>query len=335
MEAYATLVMKGDEYVLGALALAHSIKKIDKVRKVICMCTDDVSILARHVMGYIFDEVVVVDYIIAQTIPKHRSAFWNKFYEPWMNFSFTKFQILGLTKYKKVLFVDADMIVISSLEDVWKLNTPAGTFSEPDFNEQKRKFLTEQVHGIEIKPDVAKKILETQTQNCIFGSMVMMEPNKKDLAGITKLLNSEPKPLMQINESSHEEMLFLKYFSLVKKVSWYNIHQRYNFIPWRVEWIGNHKDVHTMHYWKEKPWRLKPDSEDIQWNEQQMWLVYVQSNAFPKQIQQYFRDKIDKNALEYAMKNYKGCWYCTHVLKINGNHKFIDNNTNVICDKFK
>ena len=99
--AYATLVMRGDSYVSGALIMGYSLKIISNF-DVICMVTNDVSKRSKNLLNKVFDHVIDVPYIRAKSIyPVVKTKKQKDRYESWLSGSYTKWNILNLTNYKK------------------------------------------------------------------------------------------------------------------------------------------------------------------------------------------------------------------------------------------
>src|SRR5579872_796430 len=129
--AYYTLVMKGDNYIPGALVLGKSLREVKTKHKLICMVTEDVSINGKEILKLVYDQIVLVPYITGNCIPMP-SQKQRDMYDNWINDSFTKWNILKIgEEYKKVLFVDADMIFLENCDHLFDLETPAAIFSLP------------------------------------------------------------------------------------------------------------------------------------------------------------------------------------------------------------
>lgn len=129
MFAIATLVMRGNRYVPGAIALANSLRIYSEAR-LICMITDDVS--DRAMIEKLYDEVIVVDRITTHAPPMATKGM-NDTYGSWIADACTKWNVLSLYKYKKVLFMDADMIAVSPIDSLFLLDVPAAVF-DSQFN---------------------------------------------------------------------------------------------------------------------------------------------------------------------------------------------------------
>ena len=124
MYAIATLVMNGNRYVPGAVALANS-ARLFSLARLVCMITDDVT--DREPLNRAFDEVLVVERITVQP-PRLASAQSERIYGGWIADAPTKWNVLSLEKYDKVLFMDSDMIIIAPFDSVFTLSTPAAPF---------------------------------------------------------------------------------------------------------------------------------------------------------------------------------------------------------------
>ena len=128
--AYVWLVMRGNAYIPGVLVSAYSIRLTATPHELVCLVTEDVTHAARQLLRRLFDDVIVVPYMSAR-VRQLRSAKQQQLYESWQPVSFTKWNCLSLTQYTKVLFLDADVIAMASIDHLFQLHAPAGTFSSP------------------------------------------------------------------------------------------------------------------------------------------------------------------------------------------------------------
>ena len=60
MEAWVTLATN-DSYSVGALTLAHSLRRVQTTKKVVIMITEEVGDTMKTVLREVFDQVIVVD----------------------------------------------------------------------------------------------------------------------------------------------------------------------------------------------------------------------------------------------------------------------------------
>jgi alpha-N-acetylglucosamine transferase len=128
--AYVTMMMRGDSYLPGALVLGYSLRKVGTKYPLICMITTDVSGKAREALGLVYDRLMIVPYL-SRECHQLRTPNIQEIYGGWINDSFTKLNIHSLDEslYDKAMFLDADKVVLSNLDHLFELPTPAGTFS--------------------------------------------------------------------------------------------------------------------------------------------------------------------------------------------------------------
>jgi len=112
-EAWVTLTTN-DTYALGALVLAHSLKKVKTTRKMVVMITPGVSGRIREELGKIYDEVIEVN--IHDSNDTENLGLINR---PDLGITFTKLHCWRLTQYKKCVFLDADTLVVKNSDDLF------------------------------------------------------------------------------------------------------------------------------------------------------------------------------------------------------------------------
>lgn len=123
--AYVTLVMCGDEYAIGAAVLGWSLRKFGVQHELIVMVTPDVSIKTRKLLMKIFDRVETVKYIQSMTQSTLRGHEYRQEKE-WMKFCLTKGNMMKFIEYDKIVWMDADMLALANLDEIFELSTPAG-----------------------------------------------------------------------------------------------------------------------------------------------------------------------------------------------------------------
>ncbi len=277
--AYVFLVMKGDDYIPGVLAAVQSIKMTGSKYPAVCMVTRDVSERGRHVLATVCDEVVVVPYLRYAT-KRMKTDRQMELYGSWMNESYTKWNALKLTRYEKVLFVDADIIVIQNIDHLFDLEAPAATFSTP----WAREFDASSTFSVDGYPDAhgssvsSRNILYSLVTGgyTFIASVVLLEPSTQDYEELLSML-SENAPFGFNNYSTPDEQS-LAYFYAVpeRRRQWTHIHQKYNFIIYKVDWLrtaDNRVTVpHVLHYFsRTKPWLMARSFTRSPWNTDRLW----------------------------------------------------------------
>lgn len=272
--AYVCLVMKGDAYIPGAIVVAHSIRETDTKNDIVCMVTPDVSPGGINQLQIVFDYVQPVDYIEAETKHLRTKKIENRYGE-WKSVAYTKWNLLNMTQYKKVMFMDADLIVVENIDSLFGLQTPAGTFSLSQAKPFAKKGLYNPyktvAHGNPVDRKEIKKGLSSFV--CI-GTSLVITPNAKHFKMYVEMIRSmEPFGFEQCVNGPDEQSIVWFYHSVLGK-QWTHISQSYNMIPWKQKgWMprgGN--NPHVLHYvCEEKPWNLKRDA----WEDLALWWRYA------------------------------------------------------------
>ncbi|XP_042513003.1 inositol phosphorylceramide glucuronosyltransferase 1-like [Macadamia integrifolia] len=107
--AYVTLLY-GDEFVLGVRVLGKSIRDTGSTKDMVVLVSDGVSGYAKMLLkadGWIVETIS----LLANPNQVRPTRFWGVY---------TKLKIFNLTNYGKVLYLDADTIVVKSIEDLFK-----------------------------------------------------------------------------------------------------------------------------------------------------------------------------------------------------------------------
>ncbi|KAJ4833365.1 Inositol phosphorylceramide glucuronosyltransferase 1 [Turnera subulata] len=108
-EAYVTLLY-GDEFLLGVRVLGKSIRDTGSTRDMVVLVSDGVSDYAKKLLeadGWIVEMIS----LLANPNQVRPKRFWGVY---------TKLKIFNMTNYKKVVYLDADTIVVKSIEDLFK-----------------------------------------------------------------------------------------------------------------------------------------------------------------------------------------------------------------------
>ncbi|KAI3888878.1 hypothetical protein MKX03_036062 [Papaver bracteatum] len=108
-QAYVTLLY-GDEFLLGVRVLGKSIRDTGSKKDMVVLVSDGVSDYAKDLLqadGWIVEVIS----LLANPNQIRPKRFWGVY---------TKLKIFNMTKYSKVVYLDADTIVVKSIEDLFK-----------------------------------------------------------------------------------------------------------------------------------------------------------------------------------------------------------------------
>ncbi|XP_008807617.1 inositol phosphorylceramide glucuronosyltransferase 1 [Phoenix dactylifera] len=107
-EAYVTLLY-GDEFLLGVRVLGKSIRDTRSTKDMVVLVSDGVSDYAKKLLqadGWIVEPIS----LLANPNLVRPKRFWGVY---------TKLKIFNLTKYRKVVYLDADTIVLKNIDDLF------------------------------------------------------------------------------------------------------------------------------------------------------------------------------------------------------------------------
>jgi len=219
------------------------------------MYTDDVTEL--KLLSQVFTKLIKVDYLQFKS-KNMKTRKQQEIYGSWIDKSYTKMNCLSLIEYKKVLFMDADTIVLKSIDHLFELRTPAGTFSSP-WGDKYGGYISLGMYPKDHKKSVHPSMVERAMNSnsvAVIGTTLLLEPDKKMFEEYKSYVSSnQPFGFPKCN-SGFDEQSITTFYSR-KGIIWTHIHQQYNFIPWKHNWKV--KDPYVYHFFnKDKPWMLDP-----------------------------------------------------------------------------
>ncbi|XP_010132718.1 PREDICTED: glycogenin-1-like, partial [Buceros rhinoceros silvestris] len=113
-QSFVTLATN-DSYVKGALVLGSSLQQYRTTRKLTALITPQVSDLMRRVLEKVFDEVVLVN-----VLDSGDSAHLALMKRPELGVTLTKLHCWELTQFSKCVFMDADTMVLSNIDELFE-----------------------------------------------------------------------------------------------------------------------------------------------------------------------------------------------------------------------
>ncbi|XP_078218541.1 glycogenin-2 isoform X9 [Callithrix jacchus] len=112
-QAFVTLATN-DIYCQGALVLGQSLRRHRLTRKLVVLITPQVSSLLRAILSKVFDEMIEVNLI--DSADYIHLAFLKR---PELGVTLTKLHCWTLTHYSKCVFLDADTLVLSNVDELF------------------------------------------------------------------------------------------------------------------------------------------------------------------------------------------------------------------------
>ncbi|KAM9327542.1 glycogenin-2 isoform 2-T2 [Pholidichthys leucotaenia] len=113
-EAFVTLATT-DSYCMGATVVARSLRCHGTTRSIVVMVTPNVSEQSRFPLHSVFDEVILVDPMDSDD-RLHLSLLGR----PELGITFTKIHCWTLTQYSKCVFLDADILVLCNVDELFE-----------------------------------------------------------------------------------------------------------------------------------------------------------------------------------------------------------------------
>lgn len=279
--AYVTMVINGDKYVNGAIGLAKSILISQTKYDLVCMIDDTVSKDSVMRLHEVYNYVVLVDRIYKETSWGGRTA--SERYSSWWKFSFTKWRCLTMIQYNKILFLDADVLLIKNMDEIFEMNTPAGVFNPALF----RKNLVNNKHTkIELDfgifkhgeiIDIKKRLTHPKCINVMTGGCVLLSPSCTRFCKLLDILCSVEEYKFDVNNSSGtDEISIAQTFS---DVPWYNIDNIYHYRAGSSESPereNKRNKIKAIHYLNEKPWEIAENNKrrSIYFDVKLWWDIY-------------------------------------------------------------
>lgn len=253
--AFVTLVMCGDDYVKGALILAWSLRQQKTQHELIVMVTPDVSVSAMRLLRKLYDRVIKVQYIKTRV----KSALRGKKYrreDTWIQYSLTKARMLNLTEYDKIVWLDADSIVLNNIDELFALQTPAGICSSIRNHNY--------WHGLKIPEMEIENAVENNYG--VHGCVMVLTPNLDHYL----LASSLPQIGTTANFVGPDEYFFTQLY----KTEWHHVHIKYGCTKWFCEMRAIKPEV--IHFCGDKPWEDEGNWEGTrQWRDAAEGMVRV------------------------------------------------------------
>lgn len=105
-EAYATVLHSSEDYVCGAVALAESIKHTNSTKDLILLADASISPASRAALELAGWSIRAIRRIRSPSAKKNAYNEWN----------YSKLRLWQLSDYDKIIFIDADFIVLRNLD---------------------------------------------------------------------------------------------------------------------------------------------------------------------------------------------------------------------------
>lgn len=132
---YLTFVMIDETYIPSALNLANSLRVLKTEHKIVCLVQDKsyvnifngtqmngISYESIENLLLVFDEVIGCDLHYVQKYEVSKEHFTNNEHYKNILYYSSKINILGLTQYKKILYIDASTLFFKNMDFIFSRN---------------------------------------------------------------------------------------------------------------------------------------------------------------------------------------------------------------------
>ena len=269
--AWVFVIWGDPKYLVGAVAAAHSLRMVKTRHK--CVLLHSVDDIQQYNLNRVFDEIKRVpmlefEYKDLRTI-RQRQLYGGVFSKQ-IN---TKWHVLSLEKYRKVAYLDADLVFIKNPDELFQLDCPAATFSNAYAVPYMPKGIPNAYgmlkHGDKIPPTKILQALNGSFSG--FGALYIFEPSRAVFREYVKWMRSQEPYGHAKSFSGIDEQSICEFYAR-KRATWTHIHQKYQIIPWRTNWWPESKnvlrDAYALHYFHDKPWEKGEGSD---WPDVVIW----------------------------------------------------------------
>ncbi|CAJ1424259.1 unnamed protein product, partial [Effrenium voratum] len=266
------------EYVLGAMVLAHSLKRTGTKHDMVLLHTSDVPVKAIGLLERCGWKPREVEYVEAVG-----ALYGNHCREGRFADVFTKLRVFGLFEYEKVLLMDADLLVCSNIDELFELPAPAAMGRGPwsGYRHGQR------MNGSYFFGGTRPGPYGWNQSSGINAGVMLLQPCPETLSECLAEVADERHP-EHIQGNGPEQDYLSRYFA----GTWRHISVAYNFqlhqmyyvlspecvtSADRAEFLGCPEKVKVFHYSSEpKPWARLLDAYYASFSEEE-WLLEVLS----------------------------------------------------------
>jgi hypothetical protein len=278
-----------EHYVLGACIAAYIhklfIKQSNNNIDLVIMCDKYIYDNYKSTLEHYFDRVIKISLRHFELSSKYE--FCKHKYSSWMGYSLNKWKSLKFVNYKKVLFLDIDILPSNTkFYDLFKCNTPAVYIHDKDGHCCFNAKLIPKPEDTKLSFD--QYINNLNTYGSLDGGIVLLEPNLDMYKDYVKETNKLFKNGIYSHCKTGPDETSLFYYFLVKDIPIYDICVDYAVIPWdNPKYVGQAKSYNFLSFIK--PW-TKP--KFFSWEEEMIWRYIFDRMPKKGKLKQIFEDTI-------------------------------------------
>ena len=258
-QAFVMLVMnvsknyKPDRYVPGALVLAHALRKYRTRHDLVLMHDGTLVNESIEALGLVYDRLVFVNYIIDEATKPFRTSKQQAVYSPWISYSYTKWNCLGLIEYDRVCFLDVDNVPLNNIDELLDSPdlAPAACFKPFKMHINDYFGKLPEVLGMPVPNNLIIRAL-TSNGNTLGGNLVVLPTGH--LRDYINYITSGKYRAEKYNAVSGADEISITSFMLQLGKSWKYIPINYSIVPWKTP--VNAKTKLITYTGTQKPWEV-------------------------------------------------------------------------------
>ncbi|QUI21129.1 hypothetical protein HZI73_01980 [Vallitalea pronyensis] len=269
--AFVTFLMMNDHFLPGILMQGNQLRQGHYHADLVCLVTENISEQAKALIANIYDYVVNVKEVFI-----HHKRRQKRQDRP---FLFTRFHALRLGEdgdlgfqYDKVVVLDADVLPRKHYDQLFRLDTPAGTCNEmkrytmeygedgqyiiPEDVEKTKKWIWHRTydpicpHGALVPEEICHRVIQNPNNMGINSSLWVLSPNMKDYEDVMEDVKRDDVRELIGDVFNWPEM---QYATVHWAGRWHNIDLIFN-------GFGGYPTIdllYGLHYAGFKPWNFK------------------------------------------------------------------------------
>lgn len=199
-------------FLEGVICLKKSIEKVKSNFSLICMITDDVSINTIKILNSLDIKTIPVEKIYPERLEGIKDRYSDK---SWM--MFTKINIWSFTDYDKLIYLDADTLMLKNSDILFEIKDNFCAVKDPGYN------------GIN-------------------AGVMVLTPNKDIFNEMKLLINSKEY------DNTYSDQSFTNWFYSTYKKDLKYLPYCFNVLQKRTSYSEFSNSINIFHYNGQKPW---------------------------------------------------------------------------------
>lgn len=109
-------VLSTDNYLDGILVLNENLKKVHSKYPLLCLINENITMETKKVLSEFG-----ISYRLINNIKFHNENETNRYWK----YTFDKLNIFSLVEYEKLVYLDADLLILDNLDDLFEKESPS------------------------------------------------------------------------------------------------------------------------------------------------------------------------------------------------------------------